>query len=694
MRFFYTFFLLLNGICLFAQNTIQLSQFAMGFTKPLFVTHANDSRVFVVEQDGKIWFTDSLGVKYPTPFLDIDSLVKSTGNEQGLLGLAFHPDYQTNGYFFINYIKDGIGNAKDTSMLARYKVSSTNPNVADYSSRQTLLKIMQPYSNHNGGCLHFGLDGYLYMGMGDGGSAGDPQNYAQNDLSLLGKMLRLDVDVFPYAIPASNPYVGSSSILNEIWSKGLRNPWRYSFDRKTGDMWIGDVGQNVWEEIDYQAGTSIGGENYGWRCYEANVTYNTSANCPASSTLTFPAHQYQHATNGACSLTGGYVYRGNTYPTLEGQYLYCDYCSGEFWSIVPNTVSGGWTNTPAGTFSVYNYSSFGEDKYGNLYVTGLSDGKVYKVKPNCSLHVTATSINASCGQNNGSAQAIVTGGTAPYTYSWDNGNTTSSITNMGANVYDVTVTDAAGCVMNVMTYIGQTASYTVNEFITNVACKGDSSGVIDLNTTGGAFPFAYSWSTADTTIAITNQPAGNYSVTVTDANGCVVNETYTITEPSNALAINASPVNLTQVAANASGGTPPYTYSWNTGEITDSINGLCIGTSVMYWVQVTDANGCVSIDSVSCIITGINPAFGNALQSFSLSPNPTENVLKVSASFTSSQEIQLRISDILGKTYVSTHYQNVTQIEEQIEVKNYPAGIYLVSLIGKEGYVYKKWVKL
>ncbi|HYV92275.1 MAG TPA: PQQ-dependent sugar dehydrogenase [Chitinophagales bacterium] len=359
----------------FAQNpSLSLQAFSTGYSNPVDVENCGDNRLFIVEQAGKIWISDANGNKSAQPFLDIHTKVYSGGNEQGLLGLAFHPDYKTNGYFYINYI-----NQQQNTVIARYSVSSTDSNKADKTSSLKLLSIPQPASNHNGGCLKFGPDGYLYIGMGDGGGSGDADNNAQNHKKLLGKMLRIDVDNgTPYAIPATNPFFNTVGYKKQIWALGFRNPWRFSFDRATGDLWIGDVGQGLWEEVDYQVANDAGGENYGWRCYEGNHTYNTSG-CGPSTDYTFPIAEVSH-NSGDCAIIGGFVYRGSMYPNMMGKYFCTDNCSGFFRMIYNN---GSWQNVNLGQFLQYSYSSLGEDKDGELYVSSLSDGKIY--------HITDTS---------------------------------------------------------------------------------------------------------------------------------------------------------------------------------------------------------------------------------------------------------------------------------------------------------------
>ncbi len=357
-----------------AQPQLVLAPFATGFTSPLFITNTGDERLFIVQQRGLIRIVDPNGSIKSTPFLNITAKVSASGNERGLLGMAFHPDYAANGFFYVNYTRSSDG----ATIVARYSVNPSNPDVADSASELILLTVAQSQTNHNGGCILFGNDGYLYIGMGDGGGSGDPLNDAQNPLSLLGKMLRIDVDgVGGYDIPPDNPFFGMSSIRNEIWALGLRNPWRFSFDRLTHDLWIADVGQSVREEIHFQSSTSVGGENYGWRCYEGNQPYNLNG-CQPASAYVFPVFEYAHSgSNCSGSVTGGYVYRGALYNGLFGKYLAADYCKAAFYWVEKNDT--GFASGTLGTFSPFQYASFGEDVYGELYVTLLGNGSVQKI---------------------------------------------------------------------------------------------------------------------------------------------------------------------------------------------------------------------------------------------------------------------------------------------------------------------------
>jgi glucose/arabinose dehydrogenase len=324
------------------------------------VVNARDSRLFITLQHGQVMIWDRTQV-LPTPFLDVSSLVSCCG-EQGLDSIVFHPRYRENGIFFIDY-SDHDGN----TVVARYHVSSDR-NVADPTSATVLMRIPHPFENHYSGEMQFGPDGYLYIGLGDGGSAGDPFNNAQNLGVLLGKIMRIDVDsASPYAIPPTNPFVNNAAARPEIWAFGLRNPWRFTFDRENGDLWIADVGQAAWEEVDLQRRTSIGGENYGWRRMEATHCYNPATACDTDDAITMPILEYSHVQN-RCSITGGYRYRGSLYPALRGKYLYADYCTGELWAVTEGTA-GQWTSTLM-LATQLQPTTFGEDENGELFIGG------------------------------------------------------------------------------------------------------------------------------------------------------------------------------------------------------------------------------------------------------------------------------------------------------------------------------------
>ncbi len=348
------------------------------FPGPVDLQHAGDgtNRLFVVRQAGYIEVVDnSPAATSSKTFLDIDSQVVS-GGELGLLGLAFHPAYESNGYFFVNY----TAASPLRTVVSRFTVSPANPDSADRWSEVILLQFDQPYNNHNGGQLAFGPDGYLYVATGDGGSGGDPQNNGQNRSALLGKILRIDVDVpadtFNYSIPPGNPFAGNvNGYREEIFAWGFRNPWRFSFDAATGTPWVGDVGQGDWEEVDIL----VNGGNYGWRLKEGTHCYDPPDGCDTIPGLTDPVWEYAHDGSGGCSITGGYVYRGAAIPSLYGKYLYGDYCTGRIWAL-DSSGAGGWVNVPV-LDTTRNITSFGVDSANEVYVCSAGDGKIFKLVP-------------------------------------------------------------------------------------------------------------------------------------------------------------------------------------------------------------------------------------------------------------------------------------------------------------------------
>ncbi|WP_294322362.1 PQQ-dependent sugar dehydrogenase [Chryseobacterium sp. sg2396] len=350
---------------MFNAQSITLEEFATGLTAPVEMVNANDARMFVVQQNGIIKILQANGTVNSTNFLNISSKI-TYGGERGLLGLAFHPQYPTNGYFFV-YYNDTGGNIT----VARYTRSSTNPDVADPSTEKIILNVPKPFDNHNGGSIHFAPDGYLWVVTGDGGSGGDPNNNAQNKNSLLGKLLRLDINATgAYNIPAGNPFVGIDG-ADEVWAYGLRNAWKFNFDTVSGNVMIADVGQGQIEEINRMPLTQPG-INYGWRCYEGNNAYNTTG-CAAQSTMTFPVAAYDHS-GGKCSITGGYVYRGTQYPALQGRYFFADYCSTQIGSLNPDD-SITWSAASTGN----NFSTFGVNNQNELFVAAVNSGKIFRV---------------------------------------------------------------------------------------------------------------------------------------------------------------------------------------------------------------------------------------------------------------------------------------------------------------------------
>jgi glucose/arabinose dehydrogenase len=370
-----------------ANAVLAADVFATGLAAPVGIANTGDTRLFVIERAGRIRIVEPDGSVRATPFLDIAASVTATGGEQGLLGLAFHPDYGSNGHFYVYYTRDAGGVIR--SRVSRFTVS-VDQNLADAGSELVLIEFEQPFANHNAGDLHFGPDGYLYIASGDGGSGGDPLDNAQNPSRLLGKLLRVDVNAGAggvpdcdisgagnYRVPAGNAYSDGpgGAGCDEVYALGLRNPWRFSFDPTTGDLWIGDVGQNNVEEIDRIPAGSPGGLNLGWRCYEGSQPLNLTG-CGAA--YLFPVYDYTHA-DGSCSVTGGVVYRGALYPALNGQYFFSDFCVGRVRALagVPGPVQVREV-LPANI--VAGPSTFGTDAAGEMYIASLFGGTLYRLR--------------------------------------------------------------------------------------------------------------------------------------------------------------------------------------------------------------------------------------------------------------------------------------------------------------------------
>ena len=361
--------------------SINLQPFASGLPLVLDLAHAGDDRLFAVLQPGTIRIINVDGTVVPTPFLDITSRVNS-GGEQGLLGLTFDPNYAQNGFFYVNYI---FGSGNGNTRISRFQVS-TDPNIALETTEQVIYTWQQPYSNHNGGDLDFGPDGYLYVGFGDGGSGGDPEGRAQDVSNPLGDMIRIDVSDpdTTYTIPPTNPFanvLADSDTLPEIWASGLRNPFRWGFDALTGDLWIGDVGQNAYEEVDFWPAGNNSRPNFGWRCYEGLHQYNTT-DCLPLANYVAPVSEHAQSTFGWYSVIGGRVYRGQEFPRLEGRYIYTDFAGGDFFSLLPDGA-GGWTREEIRNSTTQGYSCIAENSVGELFVCNLNNGNVYQIVDAC-----------------------------------------------------------------------------------------------------------------------------------------------------------------------------------------------------------------------------------------------------------------------------------------------------------------------
>ncbi|HFA49670.1 MAG TPA: T9SS type A sorting domain-containing protein [Bacteroidetes bacterium] len=498
-------------------QTVSLQEFSSDYNWLVGIAHPpDDERLFVFQKDGFIKICNTDGSIEPVPFLDISSKVNNSfQNEHGLVGLAFHPDYESNGYFFVFYNELGTGACK----VVRFARSAANPDQADPASETLLMTWPHPLANHVGGCLKFGPDGYLYIASGDGGGAGDPNGNGQNLMTYLGKILRIDVDNGdPFTIPADNPFAPSLSVLDEIWAYGLRNPWRFSFDKMTGDLWIADVGQDLREEVDFQPVGSPGGQNYGWSCREGTLDFN-AGQCFAGGVYTDPIFEYGHSlAEGDCSISGGVVYRGLEYGDLFGKYLFTDFCSGRIWVLDKN---GNEVDVvEAGDFGDNDFTMLEENASGEIFVTGFFSNKIFKVvSGNCEpvAHIEgASEITLAAGQ-----EAVLELLHGPgFTYQWlldgmpISGETGASITTSSPGTFSAVVTNTANNCSAVSNAVQINISNGTAVVSGTVEACENSAFVYSTETNLGA---AYTWSATGGTLI--SNPAANTAEIVWGAPG-------------------------------------------------------------------------------------------------------------------------------------------------------------------------------
>ena len=688
------FLLLSFPLFLAAQPRIQLVDWASGFERPVDIAHCGDNRMFVVEQDGVIWVLDSLGNRLDT-FLNIDPRVNSTNNEQGLLGLAFHPNYAQNGYFFVYYIKNSSG----ATQVSRFSVKQGNANEADPNSELPVLTVSQPFSNHNGGCVKFGPDGYLYIGLGDGGSAGDPQGNGQKKNTHLGKMLRIDVNnsssTTPYAIPPDNPFVGQTDYFPEIWSLGLRNPWRFSFDRTTGDLWIGDVGQNAREEVDFEpAGT--GGRNYGWKCYEGPQPYSTSGCQPASAYVS-PVFSYANPSIG-CSITGGFIYRGYKYPDLQGVYLNADYCSGRIWAT-KKAANGTFSSTELANLGDYEFSTFGEDRSGELYVALLTSGKVQRIIELCSpfqvaaTHIISPVCHLSFG---GSIELGVTNGIGNIAYAWSNNQSSAQNVYLNPGAYTVTVTNGNGC--------SRIQTYTIEQEGPNVPVLSASDTVLcfgqntALTASGLTIPNQLNWYQGNTLIQTTNSVEPNYSITVPGGGNYFVQAVDSLCNlSSQTLTINTEfgvepSIGLSGDTLFSSAPGSSCQWLFNNQPIPGATGPTYVAvTSGIYELEITSPNGC-TYQSSGVQVTISETALPSSVVKFSLSPNPTNDTALLQMELVKVEHFTLSMSDT-SQRQIFMQTQQTAKFSQTIDLRALPSGTYFLLIQTETGNFVRKIIK-
>ena len=678
---------LLFPLCLLAQTpSITVTPVITGLSRPIYATHCGDSRLFVVEQAGRIKVYDS-AYNYLGIYLNVSNIVTQPatgGDERGLLGLAFHPNYTQNGYFYINYTRTVNGQLK--SFITRYSVFANNTNKADSLSALEILSFNQPYSNHNGGCLAFGPDGYLYIGTGDGGSGNDPQGNGQKLNTYLAKMLRIDVNNgTPYTVPTDNPFVGTANVNPEIWAYGLRNPWRFSFDRINGNLWIADVGQNNYEEVNVHYNGDPAGDNYGWRCFEGTNSSGlgsgtTGLSCPNYNDTHKPIYEYTHS-GGECSVTGGYVYRGALYNSMFGDYLCTDYCSGKIRQLIEN---GDGTFTPEiiydGDFTV----SFAEDRWGELYICSATQSAILKISDgNCEpvAYITNGDTAAICAGQSVQLKALQN---PALSYAWyQNGNvdvlgTTSTFDAISTGEYYVVVSTANGCSSispNITVVEKPLPDVQINLF--GSVCANESPVSLEGTPSGGSFSGSGVTGNTFDPVAV---GAGAYEITYTytEPNGCTntASGSVTVDPLPEVNFVNLPDTVCTDVLnseitlqAQPAGGV--FSGNGIKGNIlTLSSFNTTYGVTYTY----TQPKGCTNTitDSIYFrLCTGVNDLLFSHTHIF---PSPTTGIIF----------LQTTLSNLTFELYNTSGQLLISKIvsgNESLNIANQPAGLYFYRLV-------------
>jgi glucose/arabinose dehydrogenase len=675
--------------------TLTLTQVANITTSPTnkvtCITNAGDGRLFITEAPGRIKFFDPYatgGVTSGTLFMNIVSRVKSSGNEQGLLGLAFAPDYATSGRFYVDYT-----NLSGNTVISRFTVTAGDPNTGNAASEEILLTITQPYSNHNGGNVAFGPDGYLYIGMGDGGSGGDPNGYAQNGASLLGKMLRIDVSgTTGYTIPPTNPFLTTGdNIRDEIWAKGVRNPWRYSFDKLTGDLWIGDVGQDVYEEVDLILAPDTGGQNYGWKCHEGLHPY-AGAGCTVAN-RTEPVWEYAHGATNGCSITGGFVDRGVVYAALHGRYFVTDYCSGRIWSMVQNGT-GGVTSADHGVFVSNAYTTFGQDMYGQTYLAEQT-GKISRLSTTTGSPIAQISADGDLSFCEGSSRVLRSGFNPLLSYQWFlndvaiDGATSSTFPATEGGNYTVSVsrTGAPAALSEVISLTriavpALSATSAFSEVCEEAAFPFTLTGTPDGGTFSGT-------GVTDSNFNPFQLGAGTYTVTYnyTTTDGCVATPVsfniilnplpvVTLSGLSNNYCIDSAIETLT---VSPTGGTL-YGSGISGDTFSAALAGL--GEHIINYTYA-DQNACSATAAFTVNVDACLTTNELATSTIQIVPNPFHGRFTLKILGTSSNWETVEVLNMVGqRCFNSSIKGNVNNQSIGIDLSGQPAGIYFLRISG------------
>lgn len=676
-------FLFLIPILIYSQDKIATEVIADGFAFPVDIAFDHNNNMFVVEKRGTIKVALEDGTSVSAPFLDIRDRVNSSASERGLLGLAFDPNYDTNGYIYVHYT--GI----NFSRISRFTASTTT--VADPDSELEILYIPQPYSNHNGGSLHFGPNGYLYIGMGDGGKAGDPENRSQNRQELLGKMLRIDVSGnLPYSIPIDNPFANDDQTLDEIWAFGLRNPWKFSFDMQTGDMYIADVGQNSWEEVDFQQANSSGGENYGWRCYEGFANYN-NIGCDPEDDFTTPIFVYETDDNkDGCSITGGYVYRGDDIPYLDGRYVYGDFCTGKIWALSENQC-GVWTNEFLIEISSQDLSTFGQDNNGEIYFAEVGTGKINKVSALCKLTSSIEVITPTCGANNGSIVVAASSSTATFAITGD------KYDSLGEGVYELVVSEG-NCVnrycIDMQSLGGEFDHPEIEDPDPLTICEGNPFSFTFDPPILQDFPKLTMDLYLDSTLLVSNwdgsylfDKGGIYQLLFINEDGCTTDFI-----PLFDVTIAPVPQIFIEKVDETLVATPGFiTYLWYKGTTPipgENKNVLSnIEPGVTYAVVGYTLAGCLSFSEMFLVNSTFDVSW---IDQYSISPNPTNQEVRVDLVYKTPIESTIKVFKPDGLEIYSRQHDKTQHLVDVIDLSTNARGIYFLQITANnQSFLYK-----
>jgi glucose/arabinose dehydrogenase len=689
----------------YSQITFTATAFSPTFTtNPVGIVQApGDDRLYIVLRNGIIRIVNTDGTLVPGNWLDISARVFDNNNEQGLLGLAFDPDYQNNGEFYVHYIIDSAGSSVDEDQrISRFRRSTIDPTIADPNSEEKLICLVDPYWNHNGGGLNFGPDGYLYCGMGDGGSGGDPGNRAQNTNVIFGKLLRINVSggLATYTSPVSNPFYGMAGYRNELWTLGMRNPWRFYFDRITGDLWVGDVGQDAYEEIDHaERVLSDGGENYGWRCYEGNNPYNLSG-CGPISNYFFPKAEIPQSTGPMCSITMGEIYRGATMGAIYDKMIFSDYCNDYIWTLDYDTTGAGTYDTTRCnglTGANYNIVAFAQDRVGNMYFSTLHNNRIYKLGINtCTPAAVIEGPSVICS---GDSIRLTSAPGLGLTYQWyfngvpipgaAGGNDSTIMTNVAGD-YTLEVTNsscgvnptAMSSVLTVTT--GTTPTVTLNSTTNDSVCLTGGNLTLTGAPAGGDYwsPYVDAAGGFYTSVA----GLGNHDVTYTytNAQGCSSDAVLTInvnSGPSVSFNLGIDSVCSSYGLVALTGGTPGGgTYSGTGVTGTNFDPSVGVGTYNLIYTY-TDGSGCTNSDTSVLLVSGCLALEDLSFNDIVLYPNPADEMVNLSISANIDAEMNMNILTVDGKLVQQRMVQvTVGSNLFTINTSTFASGVYFVQL--------------